>query len=238
MSCLRYLSEHYKTMASSTFKIDLHLHTCVSKDSALHPADAVRIAKQRGLDRICITDHNSIEGALAAQALAPDFVIVGEEILTEYGEILAFFVKERVPPYLSHQETLDRLVAQGAVISVSHPFDRHRNGPWTEAMLEAVLPQLDAIEGFNARSIYNEDNEKAQAFALAHNLPMTAGSDAHTGREIGAAYLEIPAFATADEFRANLPQAVMHGHLSPGWVHLFSAFNNIRGRFGLKPTLG
>ena len=224
-------------MSESTVKIDLHMHTCVSKDGSLHPGDVIKIAKQRGLDRICITDHNSIDGALAAQAIAPDFVIVGEEILTEHGEILAFFVKERVPPRLSHQETLDRLEAQGAVISVSHPFDRHRNQPWTEALLEAVVPRLDAIEGFNARSIHSSDNEKAQAFALAHHLPITAGSDAHTGREIGAAYLEIPAFTTAQEFRANLPQAKVHGQLSPGWVHLFSTINSLRSRWGLKPTL-
>ena len=65
-----------------TIKIDLHMHTCVSKDSAIHPANVVRIAKARGLDRICITDHNSIDGALAAQKIDPEFVIVGEEILT------------------------------------------------------------------------------------------------------------------------------------------------------------
>ena len=224
-------------MSESTVKIDLHMHTCVSKDGSLHPGDVIKIAKQRGLDRICITDHNSIDGALAAQAIDSDFVIVGEEILTEHGEILAFFVKEWVPPRLSHQETIDRLEAQGAVISVSHPFDRHRNQAWTEELLEAVLPRLDAIEGFNARSIHSVDNEKAKAFALAHNLPITAGSDAHTGMEIGAAYLEIPPFTTAQEFRENLPQSTVHGHLSPGWVHLFSVVNKLRGRLGLKPTL-
>lgn len=224
-------------MSVATYKVDLHMHTCVSKDGALHPADVIKIAKQRGLDRICITDHNRIDGALAGQAIDPDFVIVGEEILTEHGEILAFFVSEQVPPRLSHQETLDRLEAQGAVISVSHPFDRHRNQPWTEALLAAIAPRLDAIEGFNARSIHSSDNDKALAFASAHNLPITAGSDAHTGREIGAAYLEMPVFAGAQEFRANLPQAKVRGQLSPGWVHLFSMINQLRGGLGLKPTL-
>ena len=162
-------------------------------------------------------------------------MIVGEEILTEHGEILAFFVSEWVPPRLSHQETIDRLQAQGAVISVSHPFDRHRNRPWTEAMLKAILPRIDAIESFNARAIYAEDNDKARVFAAAHALPTTAGSDAHTAMEIGAAYLEIPAFTTAEEFRANLPQATIHGRLSPPWIYFFSRLNTWRGRFGLKP---
>jgi predicted metal-dependent phosphoesterase TrpH len=212
------------------------MHTCASKDGLLHPAEVIRIAKFKGLDRICITDHNTLEGALVAHRLDPDFVIIGEEILTEYGEILAFFVSEWVPPRLSPQETLNRLQAQGAVISVSHPFDRRRSG-WTERMLETMLPQLDAIEAFNARALQAKYNERARAFATAHALPTTAGSDAHTAMEIGAAYLEMPGFCTAAEFRAGLSQARMYGQLTPAWIQLLSGFNTWRGRLGLRPTL-
>ncbi|MEW5958696.1 MAG: PHP domain-containing protein [Chloroflexota bacterium] len=223
---------------SNPIKIDLHLHTCASKDGALHPAAVISEAKRKGLDRICITDHNTLAGALAAHKIDPEFVIVGEEIKIDRGcEILAFFVREWVPPNLSATETLDRLQAQGAVISISHPFDPHRNQPWTEAWLEAILPRLDAIEAFNARTIHAADNEKARAFAAAHNLPVTAGSDAHTAGEIGVAYMEIPRFTTAEEFRAGLPQATIQGRLSPAWVHLFSPLNVWRGRLGLKPRV-
>ncbi len=217
-------------------KIDLHLHTCFSADSALRPADMIKIARRKGLDRICITDHNSIEGAQAAHNIDPDFVIIGEEILTgSGGEILAFFVREWVPSRLSPAETIERLEAQGAVISVAHPFDRYRNRPWNEELLAALAPRLDAIEAFNARTIHAQDNEKARAFAASQHLAMTAGSDAHTAMEVGAAYLEIPAFTTAEQFRANLPAAVIYGQLSPVWAHLFSIMNKWRGRFGLKP---
>lgn len=220
----------------SLLKVDLHMHTCVSKDGWLHPVEVIKVAKQKGLDRICITDHNRIDGAVVAYQLEPELVIVGEEILTTHGEILAFFVTEWVPPLLSPQETVERLQAQGAVISVSHPFDRHRQH-WSPVMLETLLPGLDALEGFNARTLSARYNEKAVAFAAAHALPITAGSDAHTAREIGAAYLEMPSFATAEEFRAGLPQAVVHGRLSPAWIHLFSRLNTLRGRLGLKPVL-
>jgi hypothetical protein len=223
-------------MSNLIFKIDLHLHTCVSKDGALHPTEVIRIAKQKGLDRICITDHNKIEGALLAQQLDPEFVIVGEEIKTTHGEILAFFVQEWVPPRLSPEETLQRLRRQGAVISVSHPFDLHRPH-WSAELLAALAPQLDAVEGLNARTINPEYNEKAKAFATAHGLAITAGSDAHSGMEIGAAYLEMPVFSTADEFRANLKQAAVRGQVSPAWVHLFSRLNTWRGKLGLKPIL-
>ena len=55
--------------------------------------------------------------------------------------------------------------------------------------------------------------------------------------EIGAAYLEMPAFSTAAEFRAGLSLATIHGRLSPSWIHLFSRINVWRGRLGLKPTI-
>jgi predicted metal-dependent phosphoesterase TrpH len=224
-------------LSNSTLKIDLHLHTCASADSALRPAEVIKIAKKRGLDRICITDHNTIAGALAAQRLDPEFVIVGEEIeVKPGGEILAFFVREEVPPRLSPEETLARLAAQGAVISVSHPFDFRRH-PWPEALLASLVPRLDAVETFNARIYTAKDNERATRFAITHHLAMTAGSDAHTAMEIGAAYLEIPVFTNAAEFRAGLSQATIQGKLSPTWIHLFSMINKIRGKLGLKPTL-
>jgi predicted metal-dependent phosphoesterase TrpH len=222
----------------TTYKVDMHLHTCVSKDCAVRPQAVVTAARQRGLDRICITDHNSITGALAAQALDPELVIVGEEILTAAGdEILAFYVTEWVPPGLPYAETLWRLEEQGAVISVSHPFDRHRNRAWTETELETILPRLHAIEVFNARTMNDGANQQAQAFAAAHNLPGTAGSDAHTRWEIGRAYLELPAFTNAQELRAALPAGRVQGLASPGWVHLVSTFNKLWGKVGLKPTL-
>ena len=223
----------------STLKIDLHTHTCASPDSALKPANLIAAARRQGLDRVCITDHNTIDGALAAQKLAPDFVIVGEEIKIDRGcEILAFFVREWVPPGLTALETIDRLQRQGALISISHPFDRHRNQPWAEAWLEEILDQIDAVEGLNARAVHAEDNQKAIDFAAVHNLPLTAGSDAHTAMEVGTAWLELPPFTTADEFRAGLPQSVMRGHRSPGWVHFFSTINKWRGRLGIKPQCG
>jgi hypothetical protein len=103
--------------------------------------------------------------------------------------------------------------------------------------LEEIVAQIDAVEGFNARTVRAEANEKARRFARSHGLPLTAGSDAHTAMEVGQAYLEMPAFTTAEEFRAGLSRATLHGSLSPAWVHLFSTINKWRGRLGLKPKL-
>jgi hypothetical protein len=208
-------------------KIDTHIHTFASFDCLSHPVDVVKTAKARGLDRICITDHNAIHGALIAKEFAPEFVIVGEEISTTHGEILAFFVTNLVPKNLSPQETIARLKEQGAVISISHPFDPYREH-WNEQLLESLLPDIDAVEGFNARSLKAIYNQTAVEFATSQNLPTTAGSDAHTLQEVGAAYIKIPTFISAEQFRRNLHQATLHGQLSPKKVRLYSTTNKVR----------
>src|SRR5262245_25142036 len=108
--------------------VELHSHTYASDDCLMRPADIIRTCARRGIDRLAVTDHNSRAGALEMQALAPGLVIVGEEVMTTQGELLGYFLRECVPAGLSPQETIARLRAQGAAISVSHPFDRLRHG--------------------------------------------------------------------------------------------------------------
>ena len=83
------------------WNIDLHSHTIWSKDCLMSFEKIIQLCKKRGVDRIAITDHNTADGALAMQKLAPELVIVGEEIMTPQGEILAYFVRESVPAGLS-----------------------------------------------------------------------------------------------------------------------------------------
>jgi predicted metal-dependent phosphoesterase TrpH len=62
------------------WNVDLHSHTFWSKDCLMPFEKIIRLCERRGIDRIAITDHNTADGALAMQKLAPDLVIVGEEI--------------------------------------------------------------------------------------------------------------------------------------------------------------
>src|SRR5215475_2433124 len=162
-----------------TWKVELHSHTLYSKDCLIKLEDVIRTCKERGIDRIAITDHNTAEGALALAAMAPELIIPGEEIMTTQGELLTFFVQETIPPGLSPTDTIRRLRDQGAVISVSHPYDRLRKGAWQEADLLKIVDKVDALEIFNSRCIYKEDNAKALAFANAHGKPGTVGLDGH-----------------------------------------------------------
>jgi predicted metal-dependent phosphoesterase TrpH len=212
-------------------RVEFHCHSIYSGDCLTKPADLVQVARVKGLGRLIVTDHNETRGAFEAQQIAPELVIVGEEIMTTRGEILAAFVRETVPPGLTPHETLARLRAQGAFISVSHPFDTTRSGGWTLPDLRAIAPLVDAIEIFNARCFLPRFNQQAEAFAREHNLPGTAGSDAHSTYELGGATLDLPPFETADELRAVISRGKVVGSRAPAWVRIFSRYAKLRKKF-------
>jgi len=209
------------------YKVDFHCHTSYSKDSLTSPKDLVRACHRKGLGRVIITDHNTITGALIAQRLDPELIIVGEEIKTTRGEILAVFVTQEIPRDLSPQETIKRLRDQGSFISVSHPFDI-RSGAWALEDLLEIAPLVDAIEIFNARCMKWGANQEALQFALEHNLPGTAGSDAHAAFELGAAWVELSQFENKDELQEVIRRGKIKGRLSPFWVHFVSRYARMR----------
>jgi len=212
------------TENSHLLRVELHLHTDASADSLISPQKLIEHCKKSGIDRVAVTDHNSINGALAAYSLAPDRVIVGEEIETTQGELLGYFVSEPVPAGLEPQEAIRRLRSQGAVISVAHPFDHTRSAHWTYNQLSAIAPFVDAIEVFNARCLTQKPNQEAAEFAVQQGLLGTVGSDAHSLTEIGRATLRMPPFTDATGFLAALGKAQPLTRLSPFYVHLFSMY--------------
>lgn len=214
------------------WRVDFHTHTIFSKDGLIDIRKYVASAQRAGLDRIAVTDHNTLRGAREAVTLAPDLVIPGEEIQTSEGELLGYYLREEIPSGLAPEETISRLREQGAAVSVSHPFDRFRRGAWDDAALARIVPLVDAIEGFNARCLFAADNRLAGEFARANNLPMTAGSDAHAGLEIGAAGLEISSFHDGATLAAAFRSARVFGRLSPWWVHFLSQYAKIKKRLG------
>jgi predicted metal-dependent phosphoesterase TrpH len=187
--------------------------------------------RRKGIDRVIITDHNTIKGAQAAQALDPQLVIVGEEIMTTQGEILAAFVREEIPKGLSPTVTIRRLKDQGAFISVSHPFDEWRAGGWQEADLLEILPHVDAIEVYNSRCMLPRFNRAARQFAERHNIAGTVGSDAHAAFELGRSLMLLQAFEGPVEMRKVIRTGVPRVKWSPPWFHLTSRYASIRRKF-------
>jgi predicted metal-dependent phosphoesterase TrpH len=213
----------FRTM-KKYLRTDFHTHTVFSRDGLTDIPQFIAAARQAGLDRVAVTDHNTLRGALEAAALAPEMIIIGEEIMTTEGELLGYYLQKEISKGLTPEETVARLRDQGAAISVSHPFDRLRHGAWKVDALRRILPAVDAVEGFNARCLFAEDNRRADSFARENKIAATAGSDAHIAYELGAAGLEVPPFHDAATLRAALPQAAVFGRLSPWWVHFFSTY--------------
>jgi hypothetical protein len=164
-------------------------------------------------------------------------VIVGEEIMTTQGEILAYFVQETIPAKLTPEETLRRLKEQGAVISVAHPFDRLRKGAWREEDLLRIIDQVDAIEIYNARCLFLSDNARALEFAQKHGLCGTAGSDGHTRIEYGRAITRLRPFNNADELREAFKTAEYIKRLSSPHVHIGSSVAKRLRKWGLRERM-
>jgi predicted metal-dependent phosphoesterase TrpH len=208
--------------------VEFHCHTNASKDSLTSPRDLVETCRRKGIDRVIVTDHNTIAGARAAQALAPELVIVGEEIMTTHGEILAAFVSEEIPRGLNPRETIRRLQDQGAFISVSHPFDKLRSGGWREHDLLEILPQVDAIEVYNSRCMLPRFNREARRFAEKHQVAGTVGSDAHAAFELGRSLLLLEPFEGPEELRNVIRTGTQKVRWSPPWFHFSSRYAVIR----------
>ena len=171
--------------------IDLHCHTSASFDSLADPEAVARTAASRGLTHLAVTDHDRIDGALRVREAAPPelTIIVGEEVKTTDGDLIAVFLREVVPPGLSAVETIAAIREQGGLVGVPHPFARLRGfGRRSGAQLESIAHLVDWVEAYNARVIGGSANEEAALFAHEHNLPGIGASDSHTVLEVGVTY--------------------------------------------------
>ena len=175
--------------------IDLHCHTSASFDCLASPESQVAAAAKRGLTHLAITDHDRIDGALRARDAAPAglTVIVGEEIKTADGDLIALFLERVVAPGRPARETIDEVRAQGGLVGIPHPFDTYRGSmlkdpALKDAGLKAIGSMVDWVEAHNARVVGGSGNERAAAFARELGLPGVAASDAHSTVEVGVAY--------------------------------------------------
>ncbi len=68
-----------------------------------------------------------------------------------------------------------------------------------------LTPLLDFVEAWNARLFVGDGNARAAEFAVEHELPGVASSDAHTVMEVGVAYTILDGqIDDATAFRAAL----------------------------------
>lgn len=191
-------------MTGPLWRVDMHLHTNHSFDSLNAPAEILKAARERGLDRIIITDHNEIAGALETRALDPERVVIGEEVKTAEGfDVIGIFMKELIPARTPARRTCEWIREQGGVVYLPHPFDGTRAA--SPEALEDLVEMIDVVEVHNARCWPRSLNLRALDWAREKGKLEGAGSDAHTIREIGRGFVEVPPFShDRDSFLAAL----------------------------------
>ena len=183
------------------FRFDIHIHTAYSCDGNLSLEHLMVLARRSGLGAIAITDHNTLKGAQRAQqqfsGLLP-LVIPGEEISTEYGDIMGIFLAEEIRSRV-FADVIDEIRDQGGLSILPHPFRRKKFPP------AGQIARVNFIESVNSRTS-REKNDAAFRLATELKRPVIAGSDSHFSWEIGNAWnaADIPAEPGPDDIRSLL----------------------------------
>ena len=200
-------------------KADMHLHTLYSDGTADVQALLDHVERNTDLDVVAVTDHERIDGALRAREIhaAGDYtfeLVVGEEITTRRGHLLALFIEERVPALRPIGETLERIRDQGGLAIAAHPM-----APLTPSLGRRTLLELhrardqrhrlDAIELMNPSAA-----GRSRQLARHHlnesvlHLPGVGNSDAHVLEHVGSAWTWFDGWTAEDYLRAVREHAV------------------------------
>lgn len=186
-------------------RIDLHCHTSRSWDGWTNPAALIDAARAAGLDRVCVTDHGTIRGALEARERAPELVWVGMEARCAGGtELIGVGIEGPVREGRTPADTAAEIRDLGGVVYAPHPFAYLRQAGWHA---RRGLDVADIGEVFNPRAVYPPWNRRAARAVRRRGLPGAASSDAHFPWEIGRGYTEVPEVSSV----AELPAAVTRG---------------------------
>ena len=201
-------------------RADLHIHTMAS-DGTAGVAQVLARAEGLRLDVIAITDHDRIDAAQAAQAIAIKNklrvqVIVGEEISTLQGHVLGLFLKERVRPLRSLRRTIADIHEQGGIAIPAHPLFPHplctQAGALRTVMADrdpACRP--DALETVNPTIFGTFPRARVQRLAKELGLPGIGSSDAHVLEAVGRVHTTFPGRTSA-----ALRRAILAGTVRPG----------------------
>ena len=201
-------------------RADLHIHTLASDGTAGAVEILDHVERRADLDVIAITDHERIDAAVAARAMARDRglrfeVVVGEEITTLGGHLLALWIERPVRPFRSLRSTIAAIHEQDGLAIPAHPLV-----PYPLCAQGFVLRRLladeprfrpDAIEAFNPTTLGRPWHARVVRFAVETGLARVGNSDAHSLEAIGAGWTTFPG-RTADELRQAIATGATHQH--------------------------
>ena len=234
-------------------KVDTHVHTYFSgisnykvlrfPESITKPEVQVDCARKNGMNMVCITDHDAVKGAFEAQRYAKKYddfnVIVGEEVTTADGEVLAYWLNELVPPGLSIEETLDIIHEQGGVAVAPHPYSFY-----VACLRDRIMDlDLEGIEVINGGHVDAFTNMKAQTVFKEHpgRWAPFSGSDAHSTFTTGYNWTEFEG-SGEDDFRKAIlnKKTVACGQPAPAFAQVQWSIEVVMGaqKMLLKALMG
>jgi len=215
-------------------RADLHIHTIASDGTADVVSILDHVAARGELDVIAITDHERIDAALAAHAMARDRdvgieVVVGEEVTTLGGHLLALWIDRPIRPYRSLRTTIKEVHGAGGLAIPAHPLVPYplcAQGRVLRGLLddgdESVWP--DGLETFNPTALGRPWHDRVVRFADEHGLARVGNSDAHALDAIGVGWTTFEGRTAAELRRAIEGRATDHGgsfHDTAGQVGVF-----------------
>jgi predicted metal-dependent phosphoesterase TrpH len=209
-------------------KADTHVHTKYSgiaslgplqfPESVTKPESQVDCARKNGMNVLCITDHNETAGGFIARDYARKFddidVIVGEEVMTNEGEIIGLFLTEKIEKDMSIEETVDIIREQGGLTIAPHPFSFHVRG-LKEKMFEIDLDGFEVLNGGHPDKYSNHIARLIMDKYPGRWAPMSA-SDGHSKFTVGYSWTEFVG-RTADDLRKAIlsKKTVPKGRTAP-----------------------
>jgi predicted metal-dependent phosphoesterase TrpH len=208
------------------WRLDMHVHSHYSGDSIILPEQILDAWRRTGILSL-VTDHDTLQGsrrmAEGLRPLLPGWPsLLAMEITTKEGEITGLFLNEEVSPGLSAVETVDQIHGQGGLVLVPHPFDHYRSRVLRRSALEDLVDRIDILEGYNGRNFFPADNDEAVRFAWANGIPVSAGSDAHTGYELSRTCVELPPFDSPSGLLRALRDGTVTFHPTTPTIHLIT----------------
>lgn len=212
------------------FKIDLHTHSIASPDGGLTESQYEHILSSGKLDCVAITDHNRIDFALKMADKLGDKIIIGEEIMTNSGEIIGLYLKEKVPANLSTIDTIKKIKEQGGLVYIPHPLDTYRNGLQIN-VLEEIVDSIDIVEVGNGRALFQSKYSQILVWANLNNLIGVASSDAHGSFGFGQTYTSIPEIPSRDNIKTVLAKGTPYLQRPTLRAILYPKYNRIMKRF-------
>lgn len=180
-------------------KLDLHIHTDHSYDCQSKVRDVVKAAEQAGLDAIAITDHDNMSAYGLARKITDSLIVIpAMEITSDQGtHIIGLFLNNEI---VSRDcfEIIEEIHSQGGLVLIPHPFhkstgllsNRFHDKIYDGVEFEKILGQVDLFESFTYGSDAEDIVDTNKFLSVHSEVPVCAGSDAHSVDDIGKAYIE------------------------------------------------